>query len=230
VIVRAFSLGDCFRFHRCVRHTFVFLLIAWLAFRLLAGLPRCLQEPVRMFNSESGVWPIGCSAQNMLKTLENKAQRRCWGSERAMICSHKKDQKNDAKKFSAGSSCGFSVKGCQELFDGNPHEQFWSYGSDRTQKASHRARYFFELRTVPRGVDPERWSRTTYGIEPVSGPVYGMLKWALIFLVIAIIAGLLGFMGIAGAAAGIAKVLFGLFVAVFLILLLLGLFAGRKVP
>ncbi len=43
-----------------------------------------------------------------------------------------------------------------------------------------------------------------------------MLKWALIFAVVAIVAGLLGFGGIAGAAAGI--VLF----------LALGVFAGRK--
>ena len=38
-----------------------------------------------------------------------------------------------------------------------------------------------------------------------------MLKWALIFLVIALIAGALGFTGVAGAAIGIAKFLFVLF-------------------
>ena len=57
-----------------------------------------------------------------------------------------------------------------------------------------------------------------------------MLRWALIFFVIAIVAALLGFTGIAGAMAGIAKFLFGLFVAVFVILLLLGMFASRRVP
>ena len=35
-----------------------------------------------------------------------------------------------------------------------------------------------------------------------------MLKWAIIFAVIALVAGALGFGGIAGAAAGIAKLLF----------------------
>ena len=41
-------------------------------------------------------------------------------------------------------------------------------------------------------------------------------------------AGLFGFGGIAGAAAGIAKFLFFLFVAGFVIFLVLGLMAGRK--
>ena len=47
-----------------------------------------------------------------------------------------------------------------------------------------------------------------------------MLKWALIFLVIAIIAGVLGFSGVAGAATNIAWILFvvGLIVAAVLFL------------
>ena len=56
-----------------------------------------------------------------------------------------------------------------------------------------------------------------------------MLRWAFIFLVIALVAALLGFTGIAGAAASIAKVLFGIFLAVCLILFIAGLVAGRKV-
>ena len=55
-----------------------------------------------------------------------------------------------------------------------------------------------------------------------------MLKWALIFAVVALIAGALGFGGIAGAAAGIAKLLFFVAVVGFLIFLALGIFAGRK--
>ena len=39
-----------------------------------------------------------------------------------------------------------------------------------------------------------------------------MLRWALIFFVVALIAAGLGFTGLAGAAAGIAKILFWLFV------------------
>ncbi|HET6971500.1 MAG TPA: DUF1328 family protein [Phenylobacterium sp.] len=56
-----------------------------------------------------------------------------------------------------------------------------------------------------------------------------MLKWALIFAIVAIVAGALGFGGIAGAAAGIAKLLFGVAVIGFLIFLALGVFAGRKI-
>ena len=56
-----------------------------------------------------------------------------------------------------------------------------------------------------------------------------MLKWALIFAVIALVAGALGFGGMAGAAAGMAKILFFLFVAGFVIFLALGVMAGRKI-
>jgi uncharacterized membrane protein YtjA (UPF0391 family) len=56
-----------------------------------------------------------------------------------------------------------------------------------------------------------------------------MLKWALIFAVVALIAGGLGFGGVAGAAAGIAKFLFFLFLVGFVVFLVLGFWAGRKV-
>jgi uncharacterized membrane protein YtjA (UPF0391 family) len=56
-----------------------------------------------------------------------------------------------------------------------------------------------------------------------------MLRWALIFLIIAMAAALLGFGGIASAAAGIAKVLFFLFLAICLILFIIGMSVGRKV-
>lgn len=49
-----------------------------------------------------------------------------------------------------------------------------------------------------------------------------MLKWSLTFLVIAIIAGILGFTGIAAGAATIAKFLFGIFLVLFLVTLLIG--------
>ncbi|GGC80958.1 DUF1328 domain-containing protein [Chelatococcus reniformis] len=54
-----------------------------------------------------------------------------------------------------------------------------------------------------------------------------MLKWALIFFVISIIAGALGFSGIAAGSAQIAKILFFVAVAIFAVLLILGLFAGE---
>ena len=50
-----------------------------------------------------------------------------------------------------------------------------------------------------------------------------MLRWALIFLMVAILAGLLGFAGIMVAAAGIAKLLFNLFLVLFAISLVVGL-------
>jgi len=56
-----------------------------------------------------------------------------------------------------------------------------------------------------------------------------MLKWALIFAIVALIAGGLGFGGVAGAAAGVAKILFFLFVLGFVIFLALGLMAGKKI-
>jgi uncharacterized membrane protein YtjA (UPF0391 family) len=56
-----------------------------------------------------------------------------------------------------------------------------------------------------------------------------MLRWAIICAVVAIIAGALGFTGVAGAAATVAKVLFFLFLAVFLILMIAGFAAGKKI-
>jgi len=47
-----------------------------------------------------------------------------------------------------------------------------------------------------------------------------MLRWALIFFVVALLAAVLGFTGIAAAAAGIAKILCFLFVILFLVTLL----------
>ena len=51
-----------------------------------------------------------------------------------------------------------------------------------------------------------------------------MLRWTVIFLVIAIIAAIFGFGGVAAGAAGIAKVLF----FIFLVLFVLSLISGRR--
>jgi uncharacterized membrane protein YtjA (UPF0391 family) len=51
-----------------------------------------------------------------------------------------------------------------------------------------------------------------------------MLRWALIFLVVAIIAGIFGFAGVMVAAAGIAKLLFYVFIILFLVSLLMSVF------
>jgi uncharacterized membrane protein YtjA (UPF0391 family) len=53
-----------------------------------------------------------------------------------------------------------------------------------------------------------------------------MLRWALIFLVVALVAGLLGFWALEGLAMWIAKVLF----IVFLIFFVISLVAGRRGP
>lgn len=50
-----------------------------------------------------------------------------------------------------------------------------------------------------------------------------MIKWAIIFAVIALVAGALGFSGVAGASMGIAKLLFWVAVIVAVVLFLLGL-------
>ena len=55
-----------------------------------------------------------------------------------------------------------------------------------------------------------------------------MLRWSFIFLIIGLIAGLLGFTGVAGTAVGIAKTLFVLFLALFGVCLLIGIFAANK--
>jgi uncharacterized membrane protein YtjA (UPF0391 family) len=56
-----------------------------------------------------------------------------------------------------------------------------------------------------------------------------VLKWALIFLVISIVAGALGFTNLSSAAAGIAKILFFVFLAVFLLFVILALLAGEAI-
>jgi uncharacterized membrane protein YtjA (UPF0391 family) len=56
-----------------------------------------------------------------------------------------------------------------------------------------------------------------------------MLKWALIFLVISLVAGALGFTGVASGARGIAKLLFGVFIVIFLILIILAWSAGEMI-
>lgn len=56
-----------------------------------------------------------------------------------------------------------------------------------------------------------------------------MLKGALIFLVLGVVLAALGFGGIGGAFVGIAKILFFIAIAVFLIFLVLGVTAAKKV-
>ncbi|MDA8128189.1 MAG: DUF1328 domain-containing protein [Betaproteobacteria bacterium] len=55
-----------------------------------------------------------------------------------------------------------------------------------------------------------------------------MLKWALIFFIVSLVAALFGFTGIAAGAAAIAKTLFYIAVLLFVLFLVLGLFAARS--
>ncbi len=57
-----------------------------------------------------------------------------------------------------------------------------------------------------------------------------MLRWSLIFMVVALVAAVLGFGGIAGDASAIARVLFFIFLVLFLVGLILGLLTGRRPP
>jgi len=56
-----------------------------------------------------------------------------------------------------------------------------------------------------------------------------MLRYALIFFVVALIAAVLGFGELAGAATSIALLLFWVFVVLFLVSLIVGLVSGRNV-
>lgn len=49
-----------------------------------------------------------------------------------------------------------------------------------------------------------------------------LLRWALIAFVISLVAGALGFSGIASGARSIAKILFGVFLAIAIVILLVG--------
>ena len=56
-----------------------------------------------------------------------------------------------------------------------------------------------------------------------------MLKLALLFLVISIIAGIFGFTGISTGTAAIAKTLFFIAIVIFVVLLIIGLMAGKAI-
>ncbi len=53
-----------------------------------------------------------------------------------------------------------------------------------------------------------------------------MLKWAIVFFVISLVAGFFGFTGVASGARSIAKVLFFIALAIFLVILVFGVFLG----
>ena len=70
--------------------------------------------------------------------------------------------------------------------------------------------------------------RHTFGND-VRAEVIAVLHMALVFLVIGVIAALLGFTTIAGASFAVAKFLAGLFLILFLVFLVIGLSAARRI-
>lgn len=56
-----------------------------------------------------------------------------------------------------------------------------------------------------------------------------MLKWALIFFVVSLVAGALGFTGLAGGARRISQILFGLFLVVAVVVVLIAVAIGQAV-
>jgi len=55
-----------------------------------------------------------------------------------------------------------------------------------------------------------------------------MLRWSFAFLIIALVAAIFGFTGIAEGAADIAKVLFAIFIGIWILMLIGGLFIFKK--
>jgi uncharacterized membrane protein YtjA (UPF0391 family) len=55
-----------------------------------------------------------------------------------------------------------------------------------------------------------------------------MLRWSLAFFIIALIAAVFGFTGIAGESMSFARILFFIFLVVFLVSLVMGLFTGKR--
>jgi uncharacterized membrane protein YtjA (UPF0391 family) len=83
--------------------------------------------------------------------------------------------------------------------------------------------------------------RGTFACVPVFSPLRSvfpemkernalMLYWALVFLLISLVAALFGFSGIAAVFGGFAQLLFYIFIALFLVTLILHLVLGRGPP
>ena len=55
-----------------------------------------------------------------------------------------------------------------------------------------------------------------------------MIKWAIVFALISVVAGIFGFTGIAADSAAVAKILFYIALTIFVVLIVIGLVAGKK--
>ena len=57
----------------------------------------------------------------------------------------------------------------------------------------------------------------------------GLLKWALICLLVSLVAGAFGYTGLARGAAQISKILFFIFLVLFIVILILAISAGQLI-
>ncbi|MFZ1069475.1 MAG: DUF1328 domain-containing protein [Methyloceanibacter sp.] len=57
----------------------------------------------------------------------------------------------------------------------------------------------------------------------------GLLKWALICLLISLVAGTFGYTGLARGAAQLSKILFFIFLVLFIVILILAISAGQLI-
>ena len=99
----------------------------------------------------------------------------------------------------------------------------------RAQLGGGGARIVVERRHPPLqdGGDPTGPSANSLHSASREAP---MLRWALVFLVLALIAAALGFGGLAATSAGIAKLLFWVFIIIFAISLIAGVATGKRPP
>jgi uncharacterized membrane protein YtjA (UPF0391 family) len=65
--------------------------------------------------------------------------------------------------------------------------------------------------------------------RPTTEASMGLLKWALICLLISLVAGAFGYTGLARGAAQISKILFFIFLVLFIVILILAISAGQLI-
>jgi uncharacterized membrane protein YtjA (UPF0391 family) len=80
-------------------------------------------------------------------------------------------------------------------------------------------------RVIKNGTKSENLS---YELPTLRDAVMTLLKWALIFFLISVVAAVFGFTDISAASADVARVLFYIFLVIFLLLVVLGLWAFRR--
>ena len=64
---------------------------------------------------------------------------------------------------------------------------------------------------------------------PITEATIGLLKWALICLLISLVAGAFGYTDLARGAAQISKILFFIFLVLFIVILILAISAGQLI-